>query len=109
MDHSAEETLSSLAHLTGVAELSMHEFAGIGALAERIGRRGISQRDDLEVADFDLLQQKINYLEMSPNLRELFFFICKEEEWIIQFDGITSVFRYSPNTTHKVIMMSTVR
>ena len=81
MESTAEEKLTTLAVLTPeIKELNQQEFAGLGALAERIGRQKVSQRDDLEVADFNLLQQKMSYLQMSDNLRQLFLFICKETD-----------------------------
>ena len=78
MDRPGEEKLSSLVDLSQVEELTRQQFDGMGALAERIGRQGISQRDDLEISDFNLLQQKMSYLEMSLQLRQLFLFICKD-------------------------------
>ena len=80
LDSQSEEKLSSLIDLASVTELSREQFAGIGALAERIGRGEISQRDDLELADFNLLQQKMSYLEMGQCLRRLFLFICEIKE-----------------------------
>lgn len=77
MDSQAEEKLSELIDLVSVSELTREQFAGIGALAERIGRSGISRRDDLELADFDLLHKKMSYLEMSQFLRRLFLFISE--------------------------------
>lgn len=77
MDSQAEEKLSNLIDLVSVSQLSREQFAGIGALAERIGRSGISRRDDLELADFNLLHQKMTYLEMGQLLRRLFMFICE--------------------------------
>lgn len=77
LDSQAEEKLSNLIDLVSVSQLSREQFAGIGALAERIGRSGISRRDDLELADFNLLHQKMTYLEMGQLLRRLFMFICE--------------------------------
>ncbi|KAI9560013.1 hypothetical protein GHT06_014023 [Daphnia sinensis] len=77
LDSQAEEKLSNLIDLVSVSQLSREQFAGIGALAERIGRSGISRRDDLELADFNLLHQKMTYLEMGQPLRQLFMFICE--------------------------------
>ena len=79
MDSQAEEKLSELIDLVSVSELTREQFAGIGALAERIGRSGISRRDDLELADFDLLHKKMPYLEMSQFLRRLFLFISEKD------------------------------
>lgn len=75
LDPAAEENLTELVDLASITELSREQFAGIGALAERIGRRGISRRDDLEVSDFNILQQKLPYLEMGESLRRLFLYI----------------------------------
>ncbi|XP_057366088.1 uncharacterized protein LOC130686945 [Daphnia carinata] len=77
LDTQAEDKLSNLIDLVSVSQLSREQFAGIGALAERIGRSGISRRDDLELADFNLLHQKMTYLEMDQLLRRLFMFICE--------------------------------
>lgn len=82
MDSQAEEKLSELIDLVSVSELTREQFAGIGALAERIGRSGISRRDDLELADFDLLHKKMSYLEMSQFLRRLFLFISEIEDLV---------------------------
>ncbi len=77
MDSQAEEKLSQLTDLVSFSELTREQFAGIGALAERIGRSGISRRDDLELTDFNLLHKKMSYLEMSQLLRNLFMFISE--------------------------------
>ncbi|XP_046655356.1 uncharacterized protein LOC124348970 isoform X2 [Daphnia pulicaria] len=82
LDSQAEEKLSELIDLVSVSELTREQFAGIGALAERIGRSGISRRDDLELADFDLLHKKMSYLEMSQFLRRLFLFISEIEDLV---------------------------
>lgn len=79
LDSQAEEKLSNLINLVSVSQLSREQFAGIGALAERIGRSGVSRRDDLELADFNLLHQKMSYLGMGQFLRRLFKFICETD------------------------------
>ena len=79
LDSQAEEKLAELIDLVSFSELTRDEFAGIGALAERIGRSGISQRDDLELADFNLLNKKMSYLEISRLLRRLFMFISETD------------------------------
>lgn len=58
-----------------VQQLDARQFSGMGALAERIARRGISRRDDLEVADFTLFRSKLSHIQMSSNLRQLLSFL----------------------------------
>ena len=76
MDPKSEEQLTTLSNLSdNVTELNRQEFSGLGALAERICRRGISRRDDLEVADFTLFEEKLKNYDMNTLLRQLIFFI----------------------------------
>lgn len=76
LDSQSEEKLMTLIQISEDQQLTKEQFSGIGALAERIGRGEISERDDLEISDFNLLKQRLSYLEMSNELRLLFLFIC---------------------------------
>lgn len=79
LDLQSEEKLSDLIDLNVINELTREQFAGVGALAERVGRKKISRRDDLEVSDFNILLQKMSYLEMDQCLRRLFLFISQND------------------------------
>lgn len=77
LSEEAEELLLNLAGLKDVEDVNYSEFCGIGALAERIGRKGISNRDDLEIVDFNLFNQRLSYININPSLNRLLTFICR--------------------------------
>ena len=78
LNQQAEELLVSLVNLEADKDINLVQFSGIGALAERIGRAGISRRDDLEVVDFNLLKRRFSHVDINPSLYRLLTFICKE-------------------------------
>ena len=80
LNEEAEELLLSLTILKDVedvTDVNYPQFCGIGALAERIGREGVSHRDDLEIVDFNLLKQRFSYIDINPSLYQLLAFICR--------------------------------
>jgi len=77
LSEEAEQLLLNLTDMKDAENLNYMQFCGIGALAERIGREGISHRDDLEIVDFNLLKQRFSYIDTNPKLCQLLTFICR--------------------------------
>ena len=74
MDQEMEAQLVELADIGQIAEFTRSQLAGLGTLAERISRRGISRPDDLEVADFSVFGAQLAD-NTNAKLQKLFAFI----------------------------------